>query len=133
MNTPTSVLRLSSGQCRRARALLKWNLNDLASRTHVPLRTLQKFEHNLTRLIKSENEALFFLFSRHGVEFASDGVVTLHGSATDQDFFYTGKEYKTFDLEVDPLTPIPSEKNDTDPQKPLKKGDEPLPKPTTKP
>jgi hypothetical protein len=131
MNTPASVIQLSSNQCRRARALLKWNLNDLASRTHVPLRTLQKFEHNVARLIKTENEALFTLFSRHGIEFATDGVVKLLGNASDYDFFHTGKEYKSYNLEMDPIAPVEVD-GELDPNKAKSKGKEEAPKPTTK-
>ncbi|MFN7401703.1 MAG: hypothetical protein ACK5R4_05150 [Alphaproteobacteria bacterium] len=133
MNAATPVIQLSSSQCRRARALLKWNLSDLASRVHVSMRTLQKFEHNVGRLIKSENDALFVLFSRHGIDFASDGVVTLHGSANDQDFFFTGKEHKAYNLELDPLTPVQTENDEVDLKNSPAAANRTSPKSTTKP
>jgi hypothetical protein len=90
---------ISTKQCKRARALLKWNPNDLASRTRIPLRHLEKFERNQVRLTKPENDEVVKVFERHNVEFMPDGNVLLHGSALEGDYHNTSKEFKHFDLD----------------------------------
>jgi hypothetical protein len=91
---------ISTKQCKRARALLKWNPTDLASRTHIPVRHLEKFERNQVRLTKPENDEVVKVFERHGIEFLSDGDAIFHGTY-ESDYHHSDKEFKHYDLEKD--------------------------------
>lgn len=89
---------ISTKQCKRARAVLKWNPTDLASRTHIPVRHLEKFERNQVRLTKPENDEVVKVFERHGVEFLADGDVTYSGNLK-EDYHYSDKEFKHYDMD----------------------------------
>lgn len=69
--------QLSPSQCKRARALLKWNFQDLASRTHIDARQIEKFERAELKLQRPENDLLVKLFLKHDVTFAKNGDVAL--------------------------------------------------------
>ncbi|MFZ4124542.1 MAG: hypothetical protein ACOYJ2_00530 [Rickettsiales bacterium] len=95
---------ISTKQCKRARALLKWNPLDLASRTRIPIRHLEKFERNQARLTKPENDDIVKVFERHGIEFLPDGDVAYHSSTLEFDTHETGKEFKHYDLDAGDAT-----------------------------
>jgi hypothetical protein len=80
---------------------LKWNPLDLASRTRIPVKHLEKFERSQVRLTKPENDEVVKVFERHKIEFLPDGEVRLHGGTLDSDYHHTGKEFKHFDLSQD--------------------------------
>ncbi|MBN8542671.1 MAG: hypothetical protein J0M34_00210 [Alphaproteobacteria bacterium] len=90
---------ISTKQCKRARALLKWNPLDLASRTRIPIRHLEKFERNQARLTKPENDEIVKVFDRHGIEFLPDGEVILHAGISEFDTHETTKEFKHYNLD----------------------------------
>jgi len=76
----TGILTLTPKQCKRARALLKWNPQDLASRTRIPVKHIEKFERNQVKLTKPENKELFDTFSKKNLVFDSDGTVEFQRS-----------------------------------------------------
>lgn len=90
---------ISTKQCKRARALLKWNPLDLASRTRIPIRHLEKFERNQTRLTKPENDEIVKVFERYGIEFLPDGEVVHHSGISEFDTQETKKEPMHYDLD----------------------------------
>ena len=73
----SNVLTITPQQCKRARALLKWNPQDLASRTHVSVRQIEKFERNQTKLLKPENAEIVEAFEKKGLHFLKNGEVHL--------------------------------------------------------
>jgi hypothetical protein len=89
---------ISTKQCKRARALLKWNLLDLASRTRIPVKHLEKFERSQVRLTKPENDDVVKVFERHKIEFLGDGDVAYHGGAMESDYHHSDKDFKHYDL-----------------------------------
>lgn len=103
----SGALIITSKQLRRARALLKWNLHDLANRTHIAFQQLERFEHGRMRLTKPENDEVISVFERHSVEFDKNGGVTLFDkTAAEHEFFYASKEFKTYNLDIDPTMPV---------------------------
>lgn len=102
-----AALIITSKQLRRARALLKWNLHDLANRTHIAFQQLERFEHGRIRLTKPENDDIISVFDRHSVGFDKNGGVTLFDkTASEHEFFHTSKEFKTYNLDIDPTMPV---------------------------
>ncbi len=89
---------ISTKQCKRARAVLKWNPTDLASRTHIPVRHLEKFERNQVRLTKPENDEVVKIFERHGVEFLASGDVAYSGNLK-EDYHNSEQEFKHYNLD----------------------------------
>lgn len=71
----SNILTITPQQCKRARALLKWNPQDLASRTHVSVRQIEKFERNQTKLLKPENAEIVEAFEKKGLHFLKNGDV----------------------------------------------------------
>ena len=100
------IRQITSTQCKRARALLKWNTLDLASRTRIPVRHLEKFERSQVRLTKPENDEVVTVLERHNIEFLADGQVLLHGGAMDGDYHHTGKDFKHYDLAKDQTSSV---------------------------
>lgn len=100
------IRQISSTQCKRARALLKWNSLDLASRTRIPVRHLEKFERNQVRLTKPENDEVVTVLERHNIEFTSENEVLLHGGGVDNEYHFSGKEFKHYDLNKDQTTSV---------------------------
>lgn len=80
-----TLITITSTQCKRARALLKWNPQDLASRTRIPVRHIEKFERNQVKLLKPENAEIIDAFAKKNVTFRSNGDVELNhgGSSSD--------------------------------------------------
>ena len=106
----SGALIITSKQLRRARALLKWNLHDLANRTHIAFQQLERFEHGRMRLTKPENDEVISVFERHSVEFDKNGGVTLFDkTAAEHEFFYTSKEFKNYNLDIEPTLPVADE------------------------
>lgn len=96
---------ISSKQCKRARALLKWNPLDLASRTRIPVRHLEKFERNQVRLTKPENDEVVEIFEMNSIRFLGDGEVILHGDKQGE-YHHTDKEFKHYDLSKDETSAV---------------------------
>ena len=67
--------QISSSQCKRARAMLKWNPQDLASRTHLQVKRIEMFERNQLRLTKPENDEIIKTFHKFHIDFRPDGEV----------------------------------------------------------
>lgn len=70
-------LTLTAQQCKRARSLLKWNLQDLANHTRLKVNTLDAFEHGKSKLQRPENEEVVKTFKKEGIDFKSNGDVSL--------------------------------------------------------
>jgi len=70
-------VRIISKQSRAARSLLKWNINDLATRSGVPQRRLDQFEKNVLHLVKGENDAVVSAFKKVGIQFKDNFEVIL--------------------------------------------------------
>lgn len=102
----SKALLISAKQCKRARALLKWNPLDLASRTRIPVSHLEKFERSQVRLTKPENDEVVKVFERNKIEFLRDGDVGLHSGGShsgDGEYHQSTREFKHYTLE-DPST-----------------------------
>jgi hypothetical protein len=103
----STALIITGKQMRRARALVKWNLHDLANRTHISFQQLERFEHGRMRLTKPENDEVIRVFDRHSVAFDKNGGVTLFDkTAAEHEFFYTSTEFKTYNLDIEPTMPV---------------------------
>jgi hypothetical protein len=102
-----ATLIITSKQMRRARALVKWNLHDLANQTHIPFPQLEQFENGRIRLTKAENDEVISVFERHSVAFDKNGGATLIGKSTkDHELFYASKEFKTYNLDITLTIPV---------------------------
>ena len=64
---------ITPAQCRAARALLKWNQQDLADRSEVAVSTIKKFETGTTAPHNSTLKLLRQTFEAHDVEFIDEG------------------------------------------------------------
>lgn len=76
--------KITSKQCRAARGLLKWNINDLASRVNVAVRRLESFERGNIQLFQNENTEISDVFKKEGIEFLSDFEVKLKKEVKDK-------------------------------------------------
>ncbi len=70
---------ITSRQCKQARSLLKWNPQDLASRTRIPVRNIERFEKGVTRLMLPENDEIMKTFKKNGIIFKDNFDVMLVG------------------------------------------------------
>lgn len=73
----SSSVTLNAQQCKRARSLLKWNLQDLANQTRLKFSTLDAFERGKGKLQRPENEEVVKTFKKEGIDFKSSGDVSL--------------------------------------------------------
>lgn len=97
----SKIIQLTSKQCRRARGLLHWNLQDITSRCSVTRVRLEQFERGDVPLIRPENEMLFKLFQKHGILINTRGEVLLREDAkqisdevtTDDNLYKVDAEY----------------------------------------
>ncbi|MCB9756764.1 MAG: helix-turn-helix transcriptional regulator [Myxococcales bacterium] len=64
---------MNPAQCRAARALLLWTLDDLAKRADVTRNTIHLFEHGRSKPHKATVKALRAAFEEAGVEFLDNG------------------------------------------------------------
>ena len=63
---------ITPGQCRAARALLKWKQRDLADRSDVGVATIRTFETETTSPHKVTLKALKTAFEDAGIEFIDE-------------------------------------------------------------
>ena len=63
---------ITPAQCRAARALLKWNQDDLAKRSEISPNTIKKFETEATSPHKSTLKILRQTLESAGVAFLDD-------------------------------------------------------------
>lgn len=49
--------------------MLKWNPQDLASRTRIAVKTIEMFERNQQRLTKPENDEIIKAFHKYHIDF----------------------------------------------------------------
>lgn len=68
---------LTAGQCRAARAFLKWTLPELAHLSMVSVSTINAFELEYRQPIRANLSALRRAFEAAGVEFIEDDGVRL--------------------------------------------------------
>ncbi len=68
---------LTAKQSKRARSLLKWNIQDVVSRSAIIKKRLEQFEHSQLTLMKSENDDLVKLYTKQGIAFHRSGEVSL--------------------------------------------------------
>lgn len=73
--------RFSARQCKRARALLKWNVNDLSSRTRLKPRRIEELERGAVRLTQPEIIELISVFEKNGIVFKGEEDVSLRKSS----------------------------------------------------
>lgn len=71
-------MNITGKQSRAARALLKWNLHDLASRTRVLAKRIDSFEKAMCHLHKGEHDEVVRVFVEAGIEFLPDFEVILN-------------------------------------------------------
>ena len=76
---------ITAKQCRASRSLLKWNLQDLASRCNIPAKRIDCFEKAIVHLYQNENLEIMDIFKKEGVEFLSDFEVRLRKDAEKKD------------------------------------------------
>lgn len=63
---------ITSGQCRAARALLRWNQRELAARANVGITTVRTFETDVTAPHRTTLNILKETFEQAGIEFIYD-------------------------------------------------------------
>ena len=64
-----AVKTITARQCKQARSLLKWNIHDIASKTNIPPKHLERFERSVTRLTMPEAKEVIHVFEKHGICF----------------------------------------------------------------
>ncbi len=97
------ALTITAQQCKRARGLLKWNAQDLASHTRISVRQIEKFERNQARLLRPENEEIVKTFKEHGITFNANGEVNSLNKAHQETHNTSAQETVIYDLS-NPLT-----------------------------
>lgn len=100
---------ISSTQCKRARAMLKWNPTDLASRTRIQVKRIEMFERNQVRITKPENDEIVSAFHKFHIDFRADGEVIFSAGTPSHSGADTRKaETKTFTVTLaDGITQVP--------------------------
>ncbi len=101
--------KLTGKECRTARSLLKWNVQDLANRTHnVSPRRINDFERGLTPLLGWENTELVTAFTDAKIVFTSQKVMLPKGGKTearrDRIISHGEGAYITLDADLNILT-----------------------------
>jgi hypothetical protein len=77
--------------------MLKWNPQDLASRTHLQVKRIEMFERNQLRLTKPENDEIIKTFHKFHIDFRPDGeVIFLAGTPAAAADNATPREEKTY-------------------------------------
>ena len=71
MNTKLP-LPLTSLQCRAARAILRWGMRELSSRSGVGTTTISRFEKGHSKPIRGNLTVLRHIFEGAGIEFIED-------------------------------------------------------------
>jgi len=73
------VHKITGKQCKAARALLKWNLSDLANTlSGIVPRRIESFERGMVHLAEWENKDMVASFKKEGIAFRADMEVVLH-------------------------------------------------------
>jgi hypothetical protein len=76
--------KITGKQCKTARSLLKWNVNDLSSRLRsVPAKRIESFERGIVHIQEWENDEIVKAMRKEGVEFRSDFEVILKAKVTE--------------------------------------------------
>lgn len=70
--------KLSPGQSKKARGLLKWNIRDLSHRSNVPPNRIESFEKGIIHLYARENNSIVEILRKEGVMFQEFGEVALN-------------------------------------------------------
>ncbi len=74
-------LQVSSKQCKRARSLLHWNIQDISSRCNITRVRLEQFERGDVPLTRIESDLLLKVFTKNGVIINAHGDVLLREDA----------------------------------------------------
>lgn len=93
-------ITLSSQQCKRARAALKWNVQDLSNHTGLSVRQIDRFERNLAKLQRFENDEILSAFDKEGAEFLPNGEVRVKGKSAQSKQTANAPEPKTYNLDA---------------------------------
>lgn len=73
--------KLTGKQCKQARALLKWNVYDLASRVNgINPRRIESYERGMVHIVEWENDEMVTAFRKEGIHFSAELDVTLKDS-----------------------------------------------------
>ncbi len=67
------VRRVNAKQCRAARALLGWTLDDLSARSKISITTINHFETEQSRTRASTIQLLRLTLEAAGIEFLENG------------------------------------------------------------
>ena len=71
------AVQITPKQSMRARSLLKWNIYDLANRTHVQPGQIDRFEKGLSRLMRPDNDTIVKAYKKEGIIFLENMEVRL--------------------------------------------------------
>ena len=126
------IIQLSSKQCRHARGLLHWNLQDISSRCSITRVRLEQFERGDVALIRPENEMLFKLFQKHGIIINTRGEVLLRKTTKQiSDEIATGGNLYKVDAEYDAENASHHAQDDEDEEAEYRKkaAQKPIPRP----
>lgn len=74
-------IQVSSKQCKRARSLLHWNIQDISSRCNITRVRLEQFERGDVPLTRIESDLLLKVFTKNGVIINAHGDVLLREDA----------------------------------------------------
>lgn len=70
--------KLTGKQCKQARALLKWNVYDLASRVNgINPRRIESYERGMVHMAEWENDEMVTAFRKEGIQFNAELDVSL--------------------------------------------------------
>lgn len=73
--------KLTGKQCKQARALLKWNVYDLASRVNgINPRRIESYERGMVHMAEWENDEMVSAFRKEGIQFNAEMDVTLNAA-----------------------------------------------------
>lgn len=74
------AIQITSRQCKQARSLLKWNIQDLSNKSKIAPRQIERFEKNLARLTQTENASMVKTLESEGIEFLKNMEIKLDKS-----------------------------------------------------
>lgn len=88
--------QLNSKQCKRARSLLHWNIQDISNRCNISRVRLEQFERGDVPLTRLESDLLLKVFIKNGIMINAHGDVLLREDAKKDDAKTAADENHTY-------------------------------------
>lgn len=92
--------QISSKQCKRARSLLHWNIQDISSRCNISRVRLEQFERGDVPLTRIESDLLFKVFTKNGIMINAHGDVLMREDAKKEETDLATQETHVYGIDA---------------------------------